>query len=392
MPGSTVRFALVGAGFIGRIHGLALQAVNRVFGETPLRAEAAMLIDKDAALAERQARQLGFSAWTTDWREGLDAVDAVIIAAPSFMHREIALGAAERGKHVLCEKPVGRSVAEADEIAAAVDAAGVSNGVGFTYLRVPLVLHAIDIVNSGLLGRPVSFRGWHAEDYLAEASAPFSWRLDAGLAGRCGALGDLGWHIIAIARALCGPIVSLSGLSQTVHATRRSPAEGNPARAVENEDWAGMLVGFRSGAVGSIEASRVAHGRKMDIGFELVCERGSIAFDGERANELDVYRADDPSAQQGFRTIRVNGAHPGYAPFIPAPAHGLGFNDLKTIELREFLVAISEGRNLQPDLDEACRIARVCEAVLESSQSGSRLDRPEEPSGHAARISESMPA
>lgn len=370
-----MRFALVGAGFIGRIHGLAIQAVNRVFADLPLRAEATVLIDRDAALAERQAAQLGFARWTTDWETGLDLADAVVIAAPSFMHREIALGAAARGKHILCEKPVGRSAAEADEVAAAAAKAGVSNGVGFTYMRAPMVRHAIDLVRSGALGRPVSFRGWHAEDYLADPEAPFSWRLDASLAGRSGSLGDLGWHIISIARALCGPVNAINAMAETAYPQRR--AGDGPARAVENEDWAGMLVRFASGAVGTIESSRIAHGRKMDIGFELTCERGSIAFDGERANELEVYRSGGDGAEQGFRTLRISGVHPDYAAFIPAPAHGLGFNDLKTIEIHAFLRAIAERRNLAPDLDEACRIARVCEAALASAVSGARIDMPE---------------
>ncbi len=375
MAGEAVRFALVGAGFIGRIHGLAIQAVNRVFGDAPLRAEATILIDRDAALAERQAARLGFAHWTTDWETGLDRADAVVIAAPSFMHREIALAAAARGKHILCEKPVGRSAWEADEIAAAAAKAGVTGGVGFTYMRAPLVRHAIDLVRSGALGKPVTFRGRHAEDYLADPAAPFSWRLDARLAGRSGSLGDLGWHIIAIARALCGPVVAVNGLAHTAHGERR--AGDGPLRRVENEDWAGLLLRFADGAVGTIESSRIAHGRRMDFGFELTCEHGTIAFDGERANELAVYRAGEAEAGQGFRTLRISGAHPDYAAFIPAPAHGLGFNDLKTIEIHAFLRAIAERRNLGPDLDDACRIARICEAALASSANGARIDLPE---------------
>ncbi len=385
LTGGQVRFALIGAGFIGRIHGLALQAVNRVFSDAP-RAVATILVDQDAGLAQRQAEQLGFANAGNDWRAALDQVDAVIIAVPSFSHREIALAAIAAGKHVLCEKPVGRSVAEAEEIAEAAAKAGVTTGVGFTYVRAPMVQHAATIVASGAIGKPVSFRGWHAEDYLADPDAPFSWRLDASLAGRCGALGDLGWHIIAIARLLCGPIVSLNGLAETRYATRRTGKAGEPPRNVDNEDWAGLLARFESGAVGNIEASRIAHGRKMDIGFELTCERGGIIFDGERANELQLYRHGEPAGDQGFKTIRIDGAHPGYGAFIPAPAHGLGFNDLKTIELHGFLRAIAAGGNLAPDLDEACRIARICEAVLDSSTTGARIDRPEaNPSAALAR-------
>ena len=138
-----------------------------------------------------------------------------------------------------------------------------------------------------------------------------------------------------------------------------------------------MLVRFESGAVGSIEASRVAHGRKMDVGFELTLERGTLSFRGERANELLLYSSSDPAATQGFRTVHINGCHPDYAAFLPAPAHGLGFNDLKTIELHSFLKAIAEGRSMSPDFGEAAEVARICDAVVRSSQTGRAIDDPE---------------
>ena len=380
MTRKTVRFALVGAGFIGRIHGLALAAVDRVFADGAVACEPTVLIDADAALAERLGRQLGFRQWGTDWREALDAVDAVIVAVPSFLHREIALGALAAGKHLLCEKPVGRSAAEVDEIAAAAAQAEVSTGVGFTYMRAPMVRHAIELVRSGDIGRPLTFRGWHAEDYLADPSTPFAWRLDASLAGRCGALGDLGWHILSIARALCGPVTALTGLVGTPHAHRPVAAGSTETRAVENEDWAAATLQFESGATGTVEASRIAHGRRMDIGFELTCTEGTLAFSGERANELRLYRAGEPASESGFRRVLIDGAHPDYAAFLPAPAHGLGFNDLKTIELHGFAEAIAAGRNLYPDLNAAARIGRICEAIHASCETGRRIDQPEEAS------------
>ncbi|MHA1564347.1 MAG: Gfo/Idh/MocA family protein [Alphaproteobacteria bacterium] len=373
-----VRFGLVGAGFIGRIHGLALQAVNRVFSDAGPQAEATILIDTDADLAEQQARHLGFERWGTDWRAALDQIDALIIAVPSFMHQEIALGALAQGKHILCEKPVGRSVAEAEIIADAARSSGVTNGVGFTYYRAPLVQQAFELVRSGRIGTPVSFRGWHCEDYLADGEAPFSWRLDGELAGRCGALGDLGWHILSIARGLCGPVRSLNGLTNIVYPKRATADGREPARTVDNEDWASMLVRFEGGATGTVEASRIAHGRKMDIGFELVGTQGSLIFRGERANELELYLPDGTPAENGFRRILASPDHPIYGAFLPAPGHGLGFNDLKTIEIHEFLLAIEEGRNLDPDLDEACRVARICEAVLASSSTGEQIFEAEE--------------
>jgi len=384
VPSGTLRFALIGAGFIGRIHGLALGAVNRVFGGGALAAEATVLVDADPALAECQGRRLGFKHWSTDWDTAIDGVDAVIVAVPSFLHQQIALAALARGKHVLCEKPVGRTSAEADAIAASARVAGVSTAVGFTYIRAPMVRHAIDLVASGELGRPVSFRGRHVEDYLADGDAPFGWRLDAALAGPCGALGDLGWHIIAIARALCGPVRSLNGLVSTVYGSRPEKTGEPSRRAVENEDWAAATVTFASGATGTIEASRIAHGRRMDIGFELTCTGGTLAFDGERGNELQLYRPGERPGEAGFRRILINGGHPDYAAFLPAPAHGLGFNDLKTIELHGFREAVAAGRNLGPDLEDSCRIARICEAIIASSETGRRIDEPE----HAPVISE----
>ena len=388
MTNESLRFGLIGAGFIGQSHGLAINAVNRVFGTRPLRAVATVLADLDERRARAQAERLGFERWTVDWREALEAVDAVIIAVPSFMHMEIAVAAATAGKHILCEKPVGLSSHQATRIAAAAAAAEITSAVGFTYLRAPMIRHAKTLLDRGDLGRPIHFRGRHAEDYLADADAPFSWRLDAKLAGRCGALGDLGWHIIGIARYLCGPISSLSGLTGTFHRTRPEAEGVQPRREVENEDWAGALLQFGTGAVGTMEVSRIAHGRKMDIAFELVCENGTLALAGERLNELQLYIDSDPVGESGFRTIHVNSAHPDYGAFVPAPAHGLGFNDLKTIELREFIVAVAAGRNVDPDLEQACRIARVCEAIIDSAEGGTTITAPEQAPGPAAPVTD----
>ena len=368
-----LKLGLIGAGFIGGSHALAVSAVNRVFAEVPLQAIPAVLVDANEDLARRSSQRFGFNRWTTDWHEAVASCDAVIIAVPSFLHREIALAAIEMGRHVLCEKPVGLSSSEADDIAEAARQAGVSNAVGFTYRRAPLVRQAKRLLDSGTLGAPLHFRGWHNEDYLADPQAPFSWRLDASLAGRCGALGDLGWHILSIARFLCGPVAAVCGSVSTFHGQR--PVAGDPStmRVVENEDWAGLSLRFASGAVGLVEVSRVAHGRKMGIAFELVCENGTIIFDGERLNEVEVFR----QGADGFERMLINADHPDYGAFIPAPGHGLGFNDLKTIELRDFMQAIVSGENADPDLNEAVRIARICEAAIDSSQSNCWIEAPE---------------
>ncbi len=370
-----IRVGLIGAGFIGRSHALAIRAAPAVFADCP-RAVPAVLADVDGARATAMAAAMGFERAATDWRAAVDAVDAVVVAVPSAHHGEIVRHAIAAGKAVLCEKPVGLSAAEAQSLADAAAAAGTVNAVGYTYLRAPMVRHARRLLDDGRLGRVLHFSGRHFEDYLASPDAPFSWRLDRATAGRCGALGDLGCHILSIARHLCGRIEHLAGSATLVHPQRRD-GDGR-MRRVENEDHAAALVTFEGGIPGTIEVSRVALGRKMDIAFELTCEKGTIRFDGERANELQVYMAADDGGGLGFRRVLISPEHPDYAGFLPAPGHGLGFNDLKTIEIAAFLRGIAAGRSVDPDLAEAARIGRLCEAILDSAESGRPIRDPEE--------------
>ena len=369
-----IRMALIGAGFIGKSHALAIGAVNRVFADCPLRAIPFVLAEADEARAREAAGALGFQQWTSSWERAVDMADAVVIAVPSGLHRAVAERAIAQRKPVLCEKPVGLSSEEAGALAHAAAAAGIVNAVGFTYLRAPLVQEAKRLLESGRLGRPVHFTGRHCEDYLADATAPHGWRLSVASAGRCGALGDLGCHVISIARFLCGPIAALTGIARIVHRERPS---GGTMRAVENEDYAGALLRFAGGTIGMLETSRIAHGRKMDLSFELTCERGTLRFEGERFNELKLYVDGEDAASSGFRTILANPRHPGFGAFLPAAGHGLSFNDLKTIEMDLFLRGIASGRNVAPDLLEAARIGRVCEAILDSAASGRWIENPE---------------
>jgi len=370
-----LRIGLVGAGFIGRSHGLAIRAVNGVFEDCPLQAEAHILADADPARLERAAASLGFAKATGDWRQAVDEADAVIIAVPSHAHAEIARRAIAQGKPLLCEKPVGVSSQEAQSLADAAAIAGVVCAVGFTYLRSPLVRHAKRLLGDGVLGRRLHFYGRHFEDYLASPEASFSWRLSAATAGRCGALGDLGSHILSIARFLCGPVEALVGSSAIIHPRRPTEDADAPWREVENEDHAAALLRFAGGMPGVVETSRVALGRKMDLSFELTCERGTLRFEAERMNELGLY-LDDLSGS-GFRRLLISQQHPDYGAFLPAPGHGLGFNDLKTIELKAFLDGIAAGKSPDPDLAEAARIGRLCEAVLDSAASGQWIHQPE---------------
>jgi predicted dehydrogenase len=306
---------------------------------------------------------------------GGDGADVMIFAVLRHVHAEISRRAIAQWKPIVCEKPVGLSSDEAQSLADAADAAGVVNAVGFTYLRSPLVRQARRLIDEGALGRFLHFYGCHFENYLASPDATFTWRLWTATAGRCGALGDLGCHVIAIARYLCGPLRPSSARAPSV--TRSAgQATGLPVRRVENEDHAAALVRFAGGLPGVIETSRVALGRKMDLTFEVTGERGALRFEAERMNEIGLYL--DEKTGSGFRRILIEPAHPDYGAFLPAPGHGLGFNDLKTIEIKAFLDGVAAGENAEPDLAEAARIGRICEAILDSAASGRWVDRPEE--------------
>ena len=365
MKKKTLKFGVIGAGFIGRTHALAIHAAQRVFPDLEYLPLARMLCEVSPALAEKAAQNLGFEEFTDDWRKLVDAVDAVVVAVPSHLHLEIALYSFAAGKHVLCEKPVGLDSQEVEQIRAAARQSKACHAVGFTYARAPMVAFAKRMADDGELGRLLHFSGRHDEDYLAGPNATFGWRQESKVAGRFGVLGDLGYHIVSVGRMLCGEVGAICGLTETFYPERRD-ASGT-LRTVENEDYASFIARFTSGAAGSFESSRVARGSKQDLSFELVGEAGAIRFGAERLNELQFYSASDESSTEGFRKILISPAHKPYDSFIPAPGHGLGFNDLKTIEIAQFVNAIAEQRSCPPDLDDAYAISRICEAVLQSN-------------------------
>ena len=253
---------LVGSGFMGRSHAHAFRAAPGVF-DLPFTPVFEMLADINAEAAAKAAAALGFARSTGDWRELVadPAVDLVDITMPNTLHLPIALAAIEAGKPVYCEKPLAPNALDAKRMVDAAERKGVKTAVGFNYLKNPMVALAREIVESGEIGEVVSFRGIHAEDYMTDAKAPFTWRLDKS--GGHGVVADLGSHIISIARMIVGPIDSLVGQIQTVTNKRPIAHGSSEMRAVEVDDEARALVRFASGATGSLEASWVKAGRKM---------------------------------------------------------------------------------------------------------------------------------
>jgi predicted dehydrogenase len=364
---STIGIGLIGSGFMGRSHAIAFRAAPGIF-DLNAAPVLEILADIDNATATRAARAFGFARATGDWQALVrdPAVQLVDITAPNVWHKPMALAAIAAGKHVYCEKPLAANAADAQAMAAAAKAAGVQTFVGFNYLKNPMIAFARELIQGGEIGEIISFRGLHAEDYMADPEQHWSWRLDP--AGGAGVVADLGSHILSIARFLCGDIVEVTGQLVTVVKQRPVAPGAIQTRPVEVDDQARALLRFASGATGSIEASWVARGRKMSLGFEVTGSKGSIAFDQERMNEIQLYTTGQTPGREGFRTILSGPDHPNYRAFCPAPGHHLGFNDMKTIEVKAILDSLAGGAPFLPDFAEAARIQATVDAIVKSAE------------------------
>jgi predicted dehydrogenase len=361
-----LRVAMIGYQFMGRAHANAWRQVGRFF-ELPADVELAVLCGRTRAGVEAAAAKLGFAEAATSWREVVARkdVDVVDVCTPGDSHPEIALAAAQAGKAVLCEKPLANTVADAERMREAVMRAGVTNGVCHNYRRAPAVALAKRIVESGRLGRIHHWRGAYLQDWIVDPAFPRVWRLEKARAGS-GALGDIGSHQVDLARHLVGEITEVSGLLETFVAERPLP-EGRGMGAVDVDDAALALLRFEGGAIGTLEGTRFATGRKNHNRFELNGSRGSLAFDLERMNELLLYEESGP--ESGFRTILATDAsHPYVAAWWP-PGHILGYEHTFVHTVRDFALAVLTGAAMQPDFADGLANQRVLDAIERSAAS-----------------------
>ncbi|MCW6510441.1 Gfo/Idh/MocA family protein [Lichenifustis flavocetrariae] len=358
---------LIGSGFMGKTHALGFATASRVF-DLPYDVDLAVLADVTAPAAARAAQALGFRRSTGDWRDLLDdpEIQIIDITTPNTLHREMALAAIAAGKHVYCEKPLAPTSADAWEMTKAAEAAGLMTQVGFNYLKNPMLGLAKRLIADGEIGEIRTFRGIHAEDFMADARVPWAWRLDPSGGG--GALADIGSHILATARYLVGPVIELMADIATPIAARPVSQGATETRAVEVDDVARLFLRFENGATGSLEANWIATGRKMQHDFEVYGSKGAIVFTQERFNELGVYFTDDKTGLRGFRTIFAGPEHEPYGAFCVASGHQIGFNDLKAIEVRDFLVAVAGGEKLGPDFAEGAEIQSLVELAYRSAR------------------------
>ena len=300
----SVNVALIGYAFMGRAHSNAYRQVTP-FLKPRLTPHMKVVVGRSAKAVKAAASQLGWEEWSTDWREVVNRpdIDVVDVSTPGDSHAEIAIAAARAGKAVLCEKPLANTLAEAKAMLAAVKKAGVANMVCHNYRRAPAVMLAKHLIATGRLGQIYHYRGTYLQDWIVDPNLPLLWRFQKDKAGS-GALGDIASHSVDLARFLVGEISELTAALETYIKMR--PLMDNPKKKgrVTVDDASAAVVRFANGALGTIEGTRMAPGRKNYNRFEINGSKGSLAFNLERMNELEVFFRDDPADVQGFRQIR----------------------------------------------------------------------------------------
>ncbi|MER8013952.1 Gfo/Idh/MocA family protein [Streptomyces griseoluteus] len=377
--------AVVGFGWMGRVHTRAYARLPHHYPRLPLRPELVTVAEEVPGLAEEAAAQYGFASATRDWREVAadPRVRAVSVTAPNFLHREIGVAMAEAGKHLWIEKPVGLSAADARAVAEAVAAAGVQAAVGFNYRNAPAVESARDLIASGGLGRITHARVRLLSDYAAHPDGALTWRYERGRGGS-GVLGDLASHGADLAYFLLGDIASLAADTAVFVPERARPdgattghtrAAGGERGPVENEDYVGCLLRFASGARGVLEACRVSVGEQNNYGFEVHGTEGAVSWDFRRMNELRV-SGGGTYQDQPVSTVYVGPGDGEFAAFQPGAANAMGYDDLKVVEAYRFLRSVAEDKPYGATLADAVRAAGVLDAMAVSAGSRGWVDLP----------------
>jgi predicted dehydrogenase len=371
-----LRVGVVGYAFMGAAHAHAWRTAAHIF-DLPLEPVMVALCGRDAVAVQAAAKRQGWATVETDWRALIarDDIDLVDVCTPGDSHAAIAIAALQAGKHVLCEKPLANTVPEAEAMTQAAETAaanGIRSMVGFNYRRVPAIAFARKLVAEGRLGSIRHVRASYLQDWLTDPSFPLTWRLRKESAGS-GALGDLGAHVIDLAQYLTGePLTAVSGTTTTFVTERpvRGSAAYEPRGAVTVDDAAAFIARLGA-ALGTFEVTRFAAGRKNALRIELNGERGSLAFDLERLNELEFHDHAGDSLTSGFRRILVTEPGHQYLSGWWPPGHVLGWDVTFSHEISDLVTAIATGSNPQPSFADGLHVQRVLDAVQRSAASQS---------------------
>lgn len=373
---------LIGAGFMAKAHSIAYAGMPMFFWPAPAIPVKKTIVDINAESAKDAAAKLGFESYSTDWREVVSdpEIDVIDICTPNNIHAEIAIAAAKAGKHILCEKPLSLTTKEAKEMYLAAKTNHVVTMVAFNYRRTPAVQLAKKYIDEGAIGKILDFRGTYLQDWSADPSSPLSWRFQKSICGS-GALGDIGTHVVDMLRYLVGDFDSVNARTATYIPERPiqtsltdslGNSKGNedtPKGQVDVDDQCCFMVQCKNGAFGTIEATRNAWGRNNYITFEIHGTEGSLYFNYERRDELQVCFAKDKNDRRGFRTVYTGPNHPYGEGLWPIPALGIGYTETKIIEAYDFFKAIIENTQPDPNFRDGYAIELISDAILASSAS-----------------------
>ena len=363
-----IRIGLVGAGWMGKAHSSAMLDEQMLFGPDFGVPVFEMVADNNEENAKIAQHKIGFRRMTTDWHELVTdpQIDLVDIATPNAFHYEVAKAALENGKNVYCEKPLSISPEESQELAELAAKKGVINYVGFNNTRNPANAYVRELVQSGALGDIMLFIGRYDQDQLLDPTMPITWRHINKLAG-CGALGDLGSHLLSVSQFIMGDIKKVDAMKRTIFPERPKAKGSSEMVKVENEDIISFMMEYANGATGMISSSRVATGRKNYLAYEIQGTKGPVKYDLERMGEVQVYFQSDEERDRGFRQVFLNSKHKGYSAFQPAGGISIAYNDMKILEVHELFSAITKGTEYTCNFEFGYKIDRTVKAILESA-------------------------
>ncbi|MDR3341938.1 MAG: Gfo/Idh/MocA family oxidoreductase [Treponema sp.] len=378
----TLHVGLIGAGFMAKAHSLAYDGMPMCFWPAPAMPHKKVIADLSQERADTAAMQFRFDKGTANWQDIIrdPEIDIVDICTPNDAHAEIAIAAAEAGKHIICEKPISRTLNEAKKMYEAVKKAGVVNMLCFNYRMTPAVQLAKKYLAEGSIGDILDFRGTYLQDWSADPASPLSWRFQKAICGS-GAFGDIATHVVDMLRFLLGDFAEINARMAT-YIKERPVQSGSidklgtvkggdgPRGKVEVDDQCCLCVKTASGAFGTIEATRNAWGRNNYITFEIHGTQGSLYFNYERRDELQVCFASDPGDRRGFRTVYTGPAHPYGEALWPIPALGIGYTETKIVELHKFFDAVVNKKPVSPDFEDGYNIELIGEAAFKSAESG----------------------
>lgn len=382
MTMKTLGIGMIGAGFMAKAHSVAYAGMPMFFWPAPAKLVKKTIVDLDEAIAKEARDKFNFENYSTDWRELMDdpEIDIIDICTPNDVHAEIAIAAAKAGKHILCEKPLALTADEAREMYLAAKENNITTMVAFNYRRTPAIQLAKKYIEEGKIGEILDFRGTYLQDWSADPNSPLSWRFDKNVCGT-GALGDIGTHVVDICRFLVGEFSEVNSRMKTYIDKRplqQGPqdqlgaAKKDTASAygeVDVDDHCCFMIKCHNGAFGTIEATRNAWGRKNYITVEIHGTKGSIFFNYEHRDELQICLADDPDDCMGFKTVITGPNHPYGEALWPVPALGIGYTETKIVECHDFVDAIVNKKPVSPDFKDGYAVELIADAIVRSAAS-----------------------